>query len=231
MKLSIIITCYNEARTIRENLSKVEAASLPEGTEKEIIIVDDCSTDGSKDMLKPIEERHRVIYHEKNTGKGGAIRTGLAVASGDYIVIQDADLELDPNDLQSLMKPLLEGKADLVLGSRFLDRPMNFYNKSYLKYFLANRGITTAFNFLYFIWLTDVNCGYKMFISKIGKNLTFEANSFDIEVEILAKVIKGGYHIKEVPVSYNPRNLEEGKKIRLKHAFMMLSRMLKCRFN
>lgn len=228
MILSIIITCFNEARTIKNVIEKLEALDLP--VQKEIIIVDDCSTDGSQNILKFWENKYKIVYHQKNQGKGAALRSGVREATGDLVVFQDADLELDPSDLKNFIPPLLENKADMILGSRFLGRKGNYFNKSYLKYYLANKLITWFFNLLFFSRLTDVNCGYKMFKAEVLRSISLAANSFEIEVEILAKVLKKGYYIQEVPVSYMPRKTQEGKKIRLKHAFSMLKTMLKNRF-
>ncbi len=229
MVLSIIITCFNEARTIKNVIEKLETLDL--SVQKEIVVVDDCSTDGSQNILKFWENKYQIVYHQKNQGKGAALRSGVKVATGDLVVFQDADLELDPNDLKKFILPLLENKADMILGSRFLGRHGNYFDKSYLKYYLANKLITTFFNALFFSHLTDVNCGYKMFKAEVLKNISLTADSFEIEVEILAKVIKKGYHIQEIQVSYSPRKTQEGKKIRLKHAFSMLKTMLKNRFN
>ncbi len=232
MVLSVIITCFNEAKTIKENLKRVEQVLLPENVTKEIIIVDDCSTDGSQDILKSLDQnRYKIVFLEKNLGKGGALRRGIEEVTGDFAVVQDADLELNPENLPGLLVPLLSGKADMVLGSRFLGKSLVYFNKKYFKYFLANKLITWFFNLMFFIWLTDVNCGYKMFKTPVLKQLNIVANSFDIEVEILAKLIKKGYHICEVPVDYFPRTTAEGKKIRLKHAFLMLKTIIKNRFN
>jgi len=232
MTLSIIITCYNEAKSIRENLRRVESVILPDEMIKEIIIVDDCSTDGSPEILRELANKYKIIFHEKNLGKGGALRTGIKKATGDFIVIQDADLELDPNELPLLLEPMLKGKCDLVLGSRFLGKSFSYlFNGKYYKYFLANKLITWFFDIFYFVRLTDVNCGYKMAKAPVFKSIDIKANSFDIEVEILAKMAKRGYHICEVPVSYQPRTAVEGKKIRLKHAFMMIKNILYNRFN
>ncbi len=232
MVLSIIITCFNEAKTIKENLNRVEQTILPQNISKEIIIVDDCSTDGSQDILSSLDKtKYKIVFLEKNTGKGGALRRGISEVTGDYAVVQDADLELNPDNLSKLLEPLLANKADMVLGSRFLGKSLVYFNKKYFKYFLANKLITLFFNLFFFVWLTDVNCGYKMFKTPILKQLDITANSFDIEVEILAKLIKKGYHICEVPVDYFPRTTAEGKKIRLKHAFLMLKTIIKNRFN
>lgn len=228
MLLSIIITCFNEARTIQKVIDKLEKIDI--STQKEIIIVDDCSTDGSQDILKTWDEKYKIIYHNKNQGKGSALRSGIKEATGDLIVFQDADLELDPNDLKEFIPPLLKNEDDMILGSRFLRRPVNYFDKSYLKYYLANKLITTFFNILFFSKLTDVNCGYKMFKAGVLKDLTLVSNTFEIEVEVLAKVLKKGYNIREMQVSYTPRNLQDGKKIRLKHAFLMINTILKCRF-
>lgn len=229
MLLSVVITCYNEARTIKNVVEKLEMLALP--MDKEIIIVDDCSTDDSPEILREWENKYKIVYHAKNQGKGAALRSGVTAATGDLIVFQDADLELNPEDLKKFIPPLLENKADMILGSRFLGRNLKFFGKTYIKYYLANKLITGFFNLLFWSRLTDVNCGYKMFKAEVLKNISLTANSFEIEVEVLAKVIKKGYHILEIPVTYLPRKTQEGKKIRLKHAFYMLKNMLKNRFS
>jgi glycosyltransferase involved in cell wall biosynthesis len=226
MTLSIIITCFNEARTIKKVLEKLELLDLP--AEKEIVIVDDCSTDGSQDILRSLDRKYKVVFHDKNQGKGAALRSGIKVSNGELTVFQDADLELDPNDLKKFITPLLESKADLILGSRFMGRNFAYFGKNYFKYYLANKLITTFFNLLFFSHLTDVNCGYKMFKTDILKDISLTANSFEIEVEILGKVIKKGFRVQEVPVTYLPRKTNDGKKIRLKHAFLMIKKMMLC---
>lgn len=224
MILSIIITCFNEARTIKKVVEKLELLDLP--LEKEIIIVDDCSTDGSQEILKSWGQKYKIVYHEKNQGKGAALRSGIKVASGDLVVFQDADLELDPNDLKRFVAPLLENKADLILGSRFMGRNFFYFGRTYFKYYMANKLITTFFNLLFFSHLTDVNCGYKMAKTSIIKDINLTSNSFEIEVEVLAKVLKKGFVVQEMPVTYLPRKTQEGKKIRFKHAFLMFKKML-----
>lgn len=240
-KLSIIITCYNEAKTIEEVISRISRVVLPkEITKKEIVIVDDCSTDNSRNILKDIEQKRaeatdpsldvKFIYQQKNTGKGGALRTGIKEAIGDFIIFQDADMELDPDEIIKLFGPILSGEADMALGSRFLGKTRQYLTKNYFKYLVANKIINLIFNVLYLPHLTDVNCGYKLFKKEVIKGINLVSDQFEIEVEIIAKVLKKGYKIREVPVSYTPRTVMQGKKIRARHAFRMINTMIKFRF-
>lgn len=235
MVLSIIITCYNEAGTIKDVIRQIKTVALPFGMNKKIVIIDDCSTDGSADILADMEKKEmdvliKVIRHSKNMGKGAALRTGVGAAEGDFVVFQDADVELDPNDYNLLLKPLISGESEMTLGNRFSGL-QNQLPKSYYKYYLANKIINFIFNLLFFSNIGDVNCGYKMFRSEVIKKIDISSDSFDVEVEIVAKVLVMGEKIIEVPVSYHPRDKQNGKKISFKHAFQMVWTMLKYRFN
>ncbi len=229
MKLSVVIACYNERATIAEVVRRVRKTVLPQGFTVEIIIVDDFSTDGTREILKTLEFDCQVIYKACNEGKGSAIQEGVRVATGDYIIFQDADVELDPAEYPLLLQPIIEGRADMVLGSRFHGLTINPSN-SYYKYYLANRIISFIFNTLFFSSFNDVNCGYKMFHAPLIKNIDIASKSFQIEVEVLAKVLGRGGRIIEVPVTYRPREKKEGKKIRLKHAFSIIGAIVKYRF-
>lgn len=229
--LSVIIPVYNEEKTIAQVIQRVEAAHLPEGITREIIIINDGSTDGSKDALRPFESIHTVI-HSANTGKGGAVRKGFAVAKGDYIIIQDADLEQDPNDFGSLMAPIQQGKVDVVFGSRFLGkyRPKAGIIMN-LHYFLNNL-YTWFCNFLTGYHTTDVWTGYKMYSRKALNALlpNLKSNGIEFELEVAIMLSKLGMKITDVSISYQPRWYNEGKKTDYKQAIRSACMMLGFRF-
>ena len=230
MKLSVIIPVYNESRTIREIIQRVQAVGLAD----EIVVVDDGSTDGTRQVLselgsagQPLRFSLRVILHKKNQGKGAAVYTGIQNASGDVILVQDADLEYDPRDIPALLKPLQEGIADVVYGSRFLGgprRPTMFWHM------VANQLLTLMTNILYDTILTDMETGYKLFRRQVVANMKIRSRRFDFEPEFTAKVLKMKARIFEVPITFNPRDYDEGKKIGLKDAFIAVWTLLKYRF-
>ncbi len=225
MKLSVIIPTYNEVKTIQTVLDQVLATGLT----TEIILVDDGSSDGTRDLLATWDGYHgiRVILLEKNQGKGAAVRTGIAFATCDVIIIQDADLEYDPHDYAILLKPIEDGLADVVYGSRFLlgpSRPVMFWHM------IANRLLTIETNLLYNTSLTDMETGYKVFRREILQGVELRANRFDFEPEFTAKILKRKVFVHEVPISFNPRNYADGKKITLKDAFSAAWKLLKYRF-
>jgi glycosyltransferase involved in cell wall biosynthesis len=225
MKISVIIPAYNEIHTIQEILKRVQAV----GVADEILVVDDGSTDGTRGVLKEYNGQGpvRVIFHEKNQGKGAAVRTGIQHASGDLIIIQDADLEYDPRDYELLLQPLREGIADVVYGSRFLGgprRPAMFWHM------VANKMLTLMTNILYNNILTDMETGYKVFRREIVEDMKLRAKKFDFEPEFTAKVLKRDVRIFEVPITFNPRDYDEGKKIGLKDAFQAVWTLIKYRF-
>ena len=225
MKLSVIIPVYNESKSIEEILRRVQATDLA----NEIVVVDDGSVDGTRDLLKKLDgKKHvRVIMHDKNQGKGAAVRTGLDAATGDVLLIQDADLEYDPRDYPLLLKPIQEGLADVVYGSRFLGGPRRV---AMFWHMVANYMLTFMTNILYNTILTDMETGYKVFRRKVVQGMPLHSKRFDFEPEFTAKVLKRRYRIFEVAITFNPRDYSEGKKIKLKDAFEAVWTLLKYRF-
>jgi len=225
MKLSVIIPVFNEVQNIREILARVQATGLA----WEIVIVDDGSTDGTREILKELDgkDKIRVILHEKNQGKGAAVRTGFAHAKGDVFLIQDADLEYDPRDYPAILKPIEEGIADVVYGSRFLGAPRR---STMFWHMIANKLLTLATNLLYNNILTDMETGYKVFRREVLDGITLHSNSFNFEPEFTAKILKKKVRIFEVPITFNPRDYSEGKKIKIQDAFAAIWALLKYRF-
>ena len=225
MKLTVIIPIFNEVKTIRIILERV----LSTGIVDETILVDDCSSDGTRDLLASLDgdKGIKVILHEKNQGKGAAVRTGIAAATGDVILIQDADLEYDPRDYPALLQPIKEGLSNVVYGSRFLGGPRRV---AMFWHMLANKLLTFATNLLYNTILSDMETGYKVFRREVVQGLKLRANRFDFEPEFTAKILKRKENIYEVPISFNPRDYSEGKKIKMKDAFTAIWALLKYRF-
>lgn len=210
VKLSVVIPCYNEVKTLREIVSAVRNSGYKD---LEIIVVDDCSTDGSRDLLKGelSDAVEKVLFHEKNQGKGSALRTGFQAATGELVIVQDADLEYDPREFWKLATPILEGRADVVYGSRFAGGES--HRVLYYWHSLGNAFLTTLSNMFTNINLTDMETCYKMFRREIIQGLDLKENRFGFEPEVTAKLARKGVRIFEVGISYSGRTYEEGKKI------------------
>lgn len=228
-KLSVLIPVYNEIRTLKTLLNKVLDVPLP--CERELVIVDDGSSDGSRELLREFEEKHdciRVFFHQKNGGKGKAIRTAIRKMTGDWAIIQDADLEYDPRDWETMLVPVQEGIADAVFGSRFLTG--RYRRAMYFWHTMANNILTTVSNMFNDLNLTDMETCYKLVRADILKDLNLRANSFDLEPELTAKLARWGARIYEVPISYQGRSYAEGKKIGPMDAAMAMWAMFRFRF-
>ena len=224
MKLSVVIPCYNESATIEYIIDRVKSAQI---NELEIIVVDDGSTDGTRVLLKnKIEPQvDKVLYHEKNMGKGAALRTGFRETTGDIVVVQDADLEYDPQEFPLLMGPILAGDADVVYGSRFVGSGP--HRVLYFWHMAGNRFLTLLSNIFTNLSLTDMETCYKMFRKDVLKSIKIEEDRFGFEPEITAKIARGGYRIYEVGTSYHGRTYKEGKKIGWKDGFRAIYAILK----
>ncbi len=227
--LSILMPVYNEAGTIHEIVSRVEAVDLGD-VRKELIIVDDGSKDGTREILKKLADKspHKIYFHGQNMGKGAALRTALTYAEGNIILIQDADLEYDPAEYAELIKPILEGRADVVYGSRLsgakVARAFNFWH------YIGNKVLTFITNVLYNSILSDMETCYKVFRADVIKNFQIKSNKFDFEPEITAKVLKRKYKLYEMPISYYGRDFAEGKKITWRDGFSAIWALIKYRF-
>lgn len=234
IKLSIIIPVYNEEKTIAKLLQRVIEVRLPGNVQKEIIVVDDGSTDSSRakiasQKLGAIE----TIFHPRNLGKGAAVRTGIKCATGDLIIIQDADLEYDPKDYSKLLQPILKKKTNVVYGTRLADYPLRFWGKDKTVlplHLIANRFLTWLVNFLYGSNLTDMETCYKLFTKEVLSKIDLVSDRFEIEPEITIKAIKLGYDIVEVPIVTKPRDYKEGKKIGLSDGIKAIWTIFKYRF-
>lgn len=238
MKLTIIIPVYNEEKTIFEIIRQVKLVKLAEGLEKEIIVVDDASTDNSKFKIQGAKSKLKIknlklIEHKVNQGKGAAVVTGIKEATGDIILIQDADLEYDPQDYPRLLKPILDGKTKVVYGSRLKNYPLRITGKNktpLISHFLGNQLLTFITNLLYGNGLTDMETCYKVFKREVVKGIKVKAKRFDFEPELTAKLLKKGIKIYEVPIKVKPRGYEEGKKITWKDGFIAVWTLVKYRF-
>ena len=228
MKLSVIIPCFNEEKTLKIIVKRV--LNFKE-LEKEIIIVDDCSTDGSKLIINELSNSHseiRGIYLEKNSGKGSALKKGFDVVSGDIVLIQDADLEYDPKDYTALIKPFKNTDADIVYGSRFMGG--EYVRLQFFWHFIANKLLTFVTNIVTNLNMSDMETGYKLFKKSVIQSINIKEKSFGVEPEITIKLAKKKFIFYEVPISYQGRSYEEGKKISLKDAFVALYCIFKYKF-
>ncbi len=225
MKLSIVMPVYNEKNTIGTILELVRNTPF----EKEIVIIDDCSTDGTRDILKAMESdpNLKILYHPENRGKGAALSTGFKEVSGDIVIVQDADLEYDPSEYSLLIKPITDGKADVVYGSRFLGGPRRVL---YFWHTVGNRMLTLLSNMMTDLNLTDMETCYKVFKREILEDIEIKSRRFGIEPEITAKIAKKGVRIYEIPISYNGRKYSEGKKIGWKDAVNAFYTIIRFRF-
>lgn len=227
MRLSIVIPVYNEARTILEIIARVKHSPLD--IDKEIIVVDDGSTDGTRELLNALEQQDgavKVLAHDTNQGKGAALRTAFRAATGDFIVIQDADLEYDPSDYADLLQPIIDGKADVVYGSRFLGGP---HRVGLFWHYLGNRFLTLLCNIFSNLTLSDMETGYKAFRRDIVQGIVFRSNRFGFEPEFTIKIAKRNARVYEIPISYWGRWYEEGKKITWKDGLAALYAIIRFR--
>jgi len=226
LKLSVVIPSYNEEKTLAEVVSKVRSVALP-GVDREIVIVDDGSTDGTRDVMRSLAGPDLVaVSLPENRGKGAALRRGFEAATGDVVIVQDADLEYDPADYPGLVEPLLNRAADVVYGSRILGRSP----RSYFSYYWGGRLLTAVFNFLYGERLTDLTTGYKMFRREDALRAGLACDGFEFCEEITARLVRRGRRVVEVPIRYTPRSKQEGKKIRWWDGARALWTMLRLRF-
>lgn len=230
MRLSIIIPAYNEKNTILEILKRIENVNL--GLEKEIVIVDDCSTDGTVDILKALDKnQYKIIFKNKNEGKGAAIKTGLASARGELVIFQDADLEYDPRDYPAMIRPILDGKTEVVLGVRIEPEQDERRRKSlYWLSFTGNKIITWTTNLLFWNNAGEYEGCYKAFTKRLLDTVSITANGFEYDNELICKILKKGYKTIDVPIRYYPRNYEAGKKIKWQDGFKILLTIIKLRF-
>ena len=227
LKLSIIIPVFNEQATISKVIENVSNAKI--SFSKEIIVVDDCSSDGTKEILRKMKSQIKIFFHQKNMGKGATIKTGLKNATGDILLIQDADLEYSPSEYKKLLKPIVENKTKVVYGSRVEAIKKNIKNMNKLHY-IGNLFLTFATNALYGAKITDMETGYKVFSREVIEKINLRARRFDFEPEITAKILKNGYKIYEVPIEFKARKFNEGKKITFIDGIKAFYYLLKYRF-
>ncbi len=234
MKLSIIIPVYNEEKTVSQIIQKVLAVKFPNNIQKEIVIVDDGSSDKTPQILRQLHKPGiKVLIHSHNRGKGAALRTGFTAATGDLVIIQDADLEYDPQDFTRLLEPIIQGKEKVVYGSRFINYPLRLWGEQKTvmpTHWLGNKLLTLLTNLMYGGAVTDMETCYKLISKKVLDQLDLKSNRFEIEPEITAKILKRGYRIYEVPIKVNPRTHAEGKKISWKDGITALKTLIRYRF-
>jgi glycosyltransferase involved in cell wall biosynthesis len=230
-KLSVVIPAYNEEATIAETIERVRAADVG-GLDLEIIVVDDGSRDRTREILRGLPGI-RAIFHERNRGKGGAVKTGFAAATGDVVLIQDADLEYDPRDYKTLLQPIVEGRVEAVMGSRFAhERPRFFFGEAkspFFTHYIGNLVIIWLTNLLYRNDATDYEGCYKAFTKRLVDAIPIEADGFEYDNELVCKLLRRGHRIEEVPITYRPRSYEAGKKIRWQHGVRMVWTILRWR--
>ncbi len=230
--LTVVIPAYNEEATIAETVRRVQAADIGD-LALEVIVVDDGSTDRTREILRALPGIV-PIFHERNRGKGGAVKTGFAAARGDVVLIQDADLEYDPRDYKAILQPLVEGRAQAVMGSRFaFERPRFFFGEAkspFFTHYVGNLTIIALTNLLYRNDATDYEGGYKAFSKRLIDAIPIEAEGFEYDNELVCKLLRRGHRIEEVPISYQPRSYESGKKIRWTDGARMVWTILKWRF-
>lgn len=228
-KLSILIPVYNERKTILKILEKIKKENL-NGLKKEIVMVDDFSTDGTRGILKRINNTSiKVYYHSRNQGKGAAVRTAISNSSGDILLVQDADLEYDPKEYEKLLKPIMQNKADVVYGTR-LEAIRKNLKKMYKLHYLGNLFLTSITNLLYNAKISDMETGFKVFRRNVIRGMNLKSKGFDFEPEITSKILKRGYKIHEVPIGFAGRKFDEGKKITWKDGVKAAYYLVKYRF-
>lgn len=234
MRLSIVVPVYNEIKTISEILRRVLKARLPKGVQKEIIVVDDGSSDGTREILKKFKHpKVKIFYHPRNLGKGSALRTGFSKVTGEIVTIQDADLEYNPEDFSRLIKPIIDNHAQVVYGNRFANYPLRLWgaNKTVLPtHWVGNRTLTLLTSLFYGVWLNDMETCYKLLRRDVLQNLKLKAERFDIEPEITSQILKKGIKIIEIPIQVEPRTHSEGKKISWRDGFAAILTLIKYRF-
>lgn len=227
MKLSIIIPAYNEEKTLLQILTEIKKVNLGE-IKKEIIIIDDASKDNTKKIIENIKDKDiKKIFHKANQGKGAAIRDGIKLSTGEIIIVQDADLEYDPQDYKKLIYPIIKKQAKVVYGSRALNKQNKY---SYLSFMIGGKIVTFMTNILFLSNLTDEPTCYKTFSSEVIKNMEIKGNRFEWEPEVTAKILKKGIKILEIPIKYNPRDKKNGKKINWKDGLIAIWTLFKYRF-
>jgi glycosyltransferase involved in cell wall biosynthesis len=218
---------YNEVNTIGELLKRINAVDL-QGIGKEIILVDDYSTDGSRELLRKLSG-YVKIFHDKNKGKGAALKSGINVANGDFIIFQDADLEYDPEDYNALMKPLLDKESQIAFGTRFANQKFVVFGKNktiHSTHWFGNKLLTFVFNTLYGTKLTDVEPCYKLFVSSVLRSVDVKTNGFEYDIELMCKLVKKGNKIIQLPIKYKARKFDEGKKINWKDGIVAVKTMV-----
>lgn len=232
LKLAVVIPAYNEEATIAEMIQRVNAVDLG-GLDLEIIVVDDGSRDRTREILRTISGI-RVVLHERNSGKGAAVKSGFQAATGDIVLIQDADLEYDPQDYGALLQPILDGRVEAVIGSRFLLERLRFFGKGakspFFTHYIGNKLIVALTNSLYWHSSTDYEGGLKAFSKRVVDSIPIEANGFEYDNELICKLLRRGHRIAEVPIKYRPRTYEEGKKINWRDGVRMIWTIVKWRF-